>query len=78
MQICYVMKPIITFLVTCETGFLWITVPFSTYMYPMFDAILFCFAGDFQSEVKVFPRATEIQVRTMQMFNVVKKSCHAL
>lgn len=43
------MKPIIAFLVTCETGFLQITASFLTYIYPVFDAIFFWFAGDFQS-----------------------------
>lgn len=49
MQIRYVMKPVLTYLVACETELLWLTVSFFPDMYAMFDAIFFCFAGDFQS-----------------------------
>lgn len=48
MQIRYVMKPVMAYLVACETQLLWLTLSFFADMYTVFDAIFF-FAGDFQS-----------------------------
>lgn len=49
MQIRYVMKPVMAYLVACETQLLWLTQSFFADMYTVFDAIFFFFAGDFQS-----------------------------
>lgn len=38
-----------TYLVACETELLWLTESSFADMYAVFDALFFCFAGDFQS-----------------------------
>lgn len=55
MQIRYVMKPVMAYLVACETQLLWLTLSFFADMYTVFDAIFFFLQVIFKAKSKYSP-----------------------